>query len=495
MLKKQDMSKRNQIGFYSLEDLVPKEHLLRDIDKYVDFNFIYKLVEDKYDELNGRPSIDPVLLIKLPLIQYLYGIKSMRQTIKDVEVNMAYRWFLGLDIEDAVPHFSTFGKNYSRRFRGTDIFEQIFYGILEQCIEAELVDTSEVFIDGTHIKAHANNKKYESNEVTEETLFYVESLQKEVEIDREKRLKKPLKRREESENQVKHKKISKTDDESGWFHKGEHKQVFAYAAQVACDKNGWVLGYTTHPGNQHDSRTFIDIYNKLQSHFTLDKLVMDAGYKTPGIAHLLFQNNLTPIFPYKRPMTKKGFYKKHDYVYDEYYDQYICPNMKILSYTTTNRDGYREYKSNTTDCSQCPLIAYCTESKEKRKLIQRHLWENDMERCEDIRHSLGMKAIYNNRKQTIERLFGTAKEFHGLRYTNLIGKEKMHMKIGLTFACLNIKKLAKMLKLRDLKGSIFLSILGILSKIMIRYKKTNQLLFMSNWFVFNLSCRHRQQLN
>ncbi|MFW7951191.1 transposase, partial [Vagococcus fluvialis] len=94
---------------------------------------------------------------------------------------------------------------------------------------------------------------------------------------------------------------------------------------------------------------------------------------------------------------------------------------------------------------------------------------------------------YNNRKQTIERLFGTAKEFHGLRYTNLIGKEKMHMKIGLTFACLNIKKLAKMLKLRDLKGSIFLSILGISSKIMIRYKKTNQLLFMSNRFVFNLN--------
>lgn len=125
------------------------------------------------------------------------------------------------------------------------------------------MDTSEVFIDGTHIKDHANNKKYESKEVTEETLFCVESLQKEVEIDREKRLKKPLKRREESEIQVKIRKISKTDDESGWFHKGDYKQVFAYATQVACDKNGWVLGYTTHPGNQHDSRTFIDIYNKL----------------------------------------------------------------------------------------------------------------------------------------------------------------------------------------------------------------------------------------
>lgn len=76
------MSKRDQIGFYSLDDLVPQEHLLRNIDKYFDFKFINELVEDKYDENNGRPSLDPVLLIKLPLIQYLYGIKSMRQTIE-----------------------------------------------------------------------------------------------------------------------------------------------------------------------------------------------------------------------------------------------------------------------------------------------------------------------------------------------------------------------------------------------------------------------------
>ncbi|UUV98357.1 IS1182 family transposase [Vagococcus luciliae] len=464
------MSKRNQIGFYSLEDLVPQEHLLRDIDKYIDFSFIYQLVEDKYDQSNGRPSLDPVMLIKLPLIQYLYGIKSMRQTIKEVEVNMAYRWFLGLDIQDSIPHFSTFGKNYSRRFKGTDIFEQIFYGILAQCIEAHLVDTSEIFIDRTHIKAHANNKKYESKEITEDTLFYVKSLQKEIEIDREKQLKKPLKRKEESEENRKVKKISKIDADSGWFHKGEHKQVFAYATQVACDKNGCV-GYTIHPGNQHDSRTFISIYNKLKSHFTLDKLVMDAGYKTPGIVHLLFQDNLTPVFPYKRPMTKKGFFKKYDYVYDEYYNQYICPNMKTLAYTTTNRDGYREYKSNSYDCMTCSLINKCTQSKDKRKQVQRHLWEDDMVRCENIRHSLGMTSIYNNRKQTIERLFGTAKEFHGLRYTNLIGKEKMHMKIGLTFACLSIKKLAKMLKSRDLEGSIFLSIFNYLPKLIIEYKK------------------------
>ena len=107
----------------SLDQLVPEDHLLRKIDKYVDFNFIYDLVEEKYSTQTGRPSIDPVMLIKIPIIQYMYGIKSMRQTIKEIEVNVAYRWFLGLDFYDKVPHFSTFGKNYKRRFEGTDLFE------------------------------------------------------------------------------------------------------------------------------------------------------------------------------------------------------------------------------------------------------------------------------------------------------------------------------------------------------------------------------------
>lgn len=80
------------------------------MDQFIDFSFIYDLVKDKHDETQGRPSLDPVLLIKLPMIQYFFGIKSMRQTIKEIEVNNAYRWFLGLGLEDAVPHFSTFGK-------------------------------------------------------------------------------------------------------------------------------------------------------------------------------------------------------------------------------------------------------------------------------------------------------------------------------------------------------------------------------------------------
>ena len=240
-------------------------------------------------------------------------------------------------------------------------------------------------------------------------------------------------------------KGSVTDPESGWFHKGDHKQVFAYSIETACDKNGWILGYTVDPGNQHDSRTFKGIYDKLKR-FEIEKLIMDAGYKTPAIAKLLLDDGIDPVFPYKRPMTKDGFFRKHEYVYDEYHDCYICPENKVLSYSTTNRDGYREYKSRSYQCSNCPSLEKCTLSREHVKVVVRHVWENYMEICEDIRHTIGMRDLYQKRKETIERLFGTAKESHGFRYTHMKGKAKMRMKVGMTYACMNLKKLAKMMQ-------------------------------------------------
>ena len=110
-----NQKKIDQIQMLCIDDLVPQDHLLRKIEKAIDWNFIYELVEDKYSKDKGRPSIDPVTLIKIPMIQYLYGIRSMRQTIKEIEVNVAYRWFLDLDFMDKVPHFTTFGKKLHKK--------------------------------------------------------------------------------------------------------------------------------------------------------------------------------------------------------------------------------------------------------------------------------------------------------------------------------------------------------------------------------------------
>lgn len=445
--------KREQIHMLCMDEMVPSDHLLRIIDKAIDWRFIYELVEDKYSQDTGRPSMDPVTLIKIPLIQYLYGIKSMRQTVKEIEVNVAYRWFLGLDMTDKVPHFSTFGKNYTRRFKDTDLFEQIFTHILTECYKFKLVDPTEIFVDATHVKARANSRKMQKRIAEEEALFYEELLKKEINEDRDSHGKKPLKGKENDDNnpppsaggtkEEKTIKCSTTDPECGWFRKGEHKHVFAYAVETACDKNGWILGYTVSPGNLHDSRTFKGLYDKIKD-MGMETLVADAGYKTPAIAKLLMDDGIQPLFPYKRPMTKKGFFKKYEYVYDEYYDCCLCPNNQILEYSTTNRDGYREYKSCGVVCATCPYLSQCTESKNHVKVVTRHIWEEYMEKCEDIRHTTGMKQLYELRKETIERIFGTAKENHGFRYTQMYGKARMEMKVGLTYLCMNLKKLAKM---------------------------------------------------
>ena len=450
MMTKELQKNREQIQYFCIDDLVPKDHLLRLIEESMDFSFIYDLVQDLYCLDNGRPSIDPVVLIKIQLIQCLYGIRSMRQTIKDIEVNVAYRWFLGLSLYAPVPHFTTFGKNYTRRFKGTDLYEKIFQKVLEECFSLGFVDDSTVFIDATHIKAAANNKKFIKKEAEKTAKYYEAALIEEINKDREEHGKGPLKDKDGKDDsskgsdteEKKEKKVSTTDPESGWFHKGEHKEVFAYCAETAVDRNGWILGYNIHPGNEHDSTTFPAIYEQIKNE-NLKMVVLDAGYKTPAIAKQLLDDGVEPLFPYKAPMTKKGFFKKYEYVYDEQYDCYLCPNNQILKYTTTNREGYKEYKSCSKTCAACPFLSRCTESKNHVKVILRHVWEEYMEICEDIRHTLGNKEIYELRKETVERVFGTAKEQHGLRYTMMVGKARMEMKVGLTFICMNLKKMVK----------------------------------------------------
>lgn len=457
-----------QVEIVSMEDLVPDDHILRKIDRYVDFSFIYDLVEDKYSFDTGRPSIDPVMLIKIPMIQCMFGIKSMRQTIKEIEVNVAYRWFLGLGFHDAVPHFSTFGKNYTRRFAGTDLFEQIFSQILMQCMSRGLVETETLFVDSTHVKAAANKKKAKKVLVAKKTArYYEKELQEEIRKDREAHGKKPLKDNKPGSGglgtgrpeatELKEKKVSTVDEESGWFHKGDHEEVFAYSVETACDIHGWITDYSIHPGNEHDSVTFPEIYEKVKKR-NPKNLVMDAGYKVPPIAKRLIEDGIRPILPYKRPMTKKGYLRKREYVYDEYYDCYLCPANEILKYSTTNRDGYREYKSNPAICAICPYLEKCTQSINHIKVVTRHVWAEYMEICEDIRHTPEAKELYGKRKETIERNFGTAKEHHGMRYTQLVGKAKMSMKVGLTYTCMNMKKLARILDRYDKKPGVDSSI-------------------------------------
>lgn len=183
--------------------------------------------------------------------------------------------------------------------------------------------------------------------------------------------------------------MSKSDPESGWFRKGEHKNVFAYRVQTACDANGVILGYNVHPGNENDGKTFPAVLEKLEG-LPIEVVAGDTAYKTPAIAHLLQSKGIQLLSAYSRPKTKKGFFPKSEYVYDEHYDCYICPNNQLLHYVTTNRDGYREHKSCGAICVGCPCLAQCTQSKGHVKTVTRHIWAEALEQAEENRQRGGL---------------------------------------------------------------------------------------------------------
>jgi transposase len=188
------INKSKQIEFVCVEDLVPKDHLVRKVEKAIDFSFIYDLTRPLYST-KGRPGIDPVILFKIIFIQYIFGISSMRRTIREIETNLAYRWFLGLGFHSKVPHHSTFSKNYERRFKNTDIFERIFENILQQAIYKGFVDADAVYIDATHVKASANKGKSEKIEITREVKSFRNNLEQEINEVRKSYGQKPLKKR------------------------------------------------------------------------------------------------------------------------------------------------------------------------------------------------------------------------------------------------------------------------------------------------------------
>lgn len=219
--------------------------------------------------------------------------------------------------------------------------------------------------------------------------------------------------------------------------------MMCYSINAACDRYGFILGSHVSSGNMHDSKNYqpllINVLNKFPDEVKL--LAADAGYIAPHIAKVTADNDIRICLPYKRPMTKKGYFKKYEYVYDAYYDVYICPNDKLLTYSTTNREGREVYKSNPTDCLKCTLRDKCTQSSNSQKVVERHVWQEFLEEANHLRHTKLNKRVYKLRSETIERVFGDAKEKHGMRDTKYRGLQKNVDHTLLIFACMNLKKM------------------------------------------------------
>ena len=437
-----------------LDTLVPKDHLLRKIEKVMDYDWLYERLDPFYCHDNGRPGTDPVVLIKMVLIQHLYGIPSLRQTHQRIQDTLSYRWFLGYGLLDEIPHFATVSYAFCNRFP-PELAEEIFAHILNKALNNGMVDPSMVFMDGTHIKASANKKKFQKQKVAEAAKIYTDKLREEVNAERKKLGKKPIEEelqdeQDDNDDDEPHggektveRTVSTTDPDCGMFVKGEHERQFAYEAHTACDRKGFVLGVEVTAGNVHDSVAWDALYDQVTERFPgIEFVTMDAGYKTPWIAKKTLDDNRIPILPYTRHHYKEGQYKPWEYEYDPAADTFTCPQGGILRHTTTSKEGKRTYRSDPKHCKDCPFKSFCGANEKGQKVLTTHIWQEYLDLVEQLRKTDRGKEIYAMRKETIERVFADAKEKHAMRYTHHRGLTRVSSWVRLKFAAMNLKKLA-----------------------------------------------------
>ncbi len=458
-------SRQHEVSIVILEDLVPQDHLLRKVDKSFDFSFIYPLVEDLYSH-TGRPSIDPVVLVKYAFLNHLYGFNSIRRTFEEAKVNLAFRWFLGYGIEDKLPHFSDFSKTYLSKFSkeverldeqgqpkgSTTLFQEIFTQILLVAHKNNYLSVAHIYMDSTHIKANANKKKSIKVNVLEESKQYQSQLDRELDDYCSTKGIKKAKPIEYSEKQITQSTI---DPDCGVFNKGDHEVKMAYSAQTICDQNGFILDTKIYPANKHDSITFYEPFRNVLNHYQVGRngicsIGLDAGYKTPGICREILEVGITPLLPYTRPKGKKFNEEnplevtKKDFIYDQNKGIYYCPQGKIMEPRTVDRkSGYVIYKTKVKQCKECPMRTKCLSKTASAKEVRRHLWQDKLDEAELIRKTNYHKVYYAKRSQTIERIFADAKEKHGMRFTRMQGIKKVQDQVLLIFSVMNLKKIAK----------------------------------------------------
>lgn len=445
MLKK-PTPKQSTLEMVTLEELVPQDHLLRQIDRFIDFDFIHEATEHLYCENNGRPAIDPVRLFKMLFIGYLFGVRSERQLVREVQVNVAYRWFLGMSLTDKVPDASTFSQNRRRRYEGSGIEQLIFDRIVEQAMGHGLVGGKALYTDSTHLKANANKRRHTSHEVEMTPMAYIEELNEAIDKDRQDHGKKPLPT-SSAAPKSKPTKISETDPDAGYMVRDQKPEGFFYLDHRTVDGQHNIIT-DTHltPGNINDARPYLERLDRQCKRFKLKPLVvaLDAGYNTVGVCHGLVERGIDGVVGYKRPHRPKGQFSKQLFHYDAERDIYRCPGDQELPYKTTNRNGYREYKSNPKVCKDCPLLDQCTRSRNHQKVVIRHVWEDDRETINQNRVTAWGKQAYRRRCETVERSFADAKQLHGHRYARFRGLQRVRAQCLLAAACQNMKKIARL---------------------------------------------------
>ena len=317
-----------------------------------------------------------------------------------------------------------------------------------------LINGRVLYTDSTHLKASANKNKFKKKHVEKATRSYLAELEEAINTDRRAHGKKPLKSKE-PEPDTREVKSSPTDPDSGYMVRdGKPKGFFYLDHRTTCGKHNLITDTHVTAANVHDSIPYLKRLDRQMDHFNFptEAVGLDAGYMSAPICKGLEDRDIYGVIGYRRPSHIKGRLYKREYVYDPQADVYRCPHGQLLTYRTTNRDGYREYRSDPSICRQCPLLGQCTSNAQYVKTVTRHVWEDYKEKVDSHRLTSSGKAIYKQRKETVERSFADAKQLHGHRYIRMRGLLRAQEQCLLSAACQNMKKIALLLCKSEERG-------------------------------------------
>ena len=427
---------------FNLDQAVPGDHLVRRVDAVLDTSWVHQELETYYSPL-GRPSIDPELTIRMLIIGYVFAIRSEREICRDVQVNLAYRWFCGLGLEDSIPNHSVFSRARSERFRDGDILRILFERVVMSCIDAGLVGGRSFAVDASLIEADANKQRSipgsewsgptSLDRASRAVKDYVETLDDAA---------------FGAASEVVPKFISPSDPASQWT--GAHKgpAFFAYSNNTLIDNKFSVIvdvkaSRAIRQAEVGAAKTMIE---RTEACFDMKpkSLAADTAYgAAPTLAWLIKEKGITPHIPvFDKSKRKDGTFSRVDFTFDAERNIYFCPQGKPL--TTTghlNLDRTLYYRASKLDCEACPLKPKCCPRTPSRRLPR----DIDEDARDLARSLVGTPEFEQSRRERkkVEMVFAHLKRIFRLGRLRLRGPRGAQDEFLLAATAQNLKKLAK----------------------------------------------------
>jgi len=426
---------------FNLEDVVPADHLLRKIDTVLDLSSLRSQLAPHYSH-TGRPSIDPELMLRMLIVGYCFGIRSERRLCEEVSLNLAYRWFCRLGLEDEVPDHSTFGKNRHGRFRESDLFRHVFETVVQRCMDFGLVRGEGFAVDATVIEANASRFKralgaeVEWAEPARQARAVREYL---VALDSENSPQNP-----EREPRA----LSPSDPASAWTTKGRLRVQFAYGLNYLIDdEHAVIVDVEATPAriSKEVASTKTMIKRTAERIGLVPKHVAgDSAYGTGGLLGWLVDRGIDPHIPvWDKSERTDGTLGRADFTYDAGGDCYVCPQGKVLTSTGKVHDGRTlYYRSSKLDCDPCALKQRCCPKGPYRR-IPRDVNEHGRDHARSLADTQPFKDSSRRRKK-IEMLFAHLKHQFGFERLRLRGPSGAHDEFLLAATVQNLRRLARL---------------------------------------------------